>query len=111
MPSGMRDSMTHIDNRWDSVQFVRTLGFKVSADHPDIDPAHEVGMLENLLRNLADQDDAKELGADFLAKTEASRAAAADLEAKIRAGDVASCEASYKALKDSCAACHKTYRD
>ena len=86
VPSGMRDSMTHIDDRWDSVQFVKKLGYKPNPDHPDIDPAHEVGMLENLLRNLADQADAKALGPEFLAMTEASRAAAERLEQDVRAG-------------------------
>ena len=111
VPSGMRDSMTHIDDRWDSVQFVKKLGYKASPDHPDIDPAHEVGMLENLLRNLADQADAKALGPEFLAMTEASRAAAERLEKDIRGGDATAAEASFKALKDSCSKCHKKYRD
>jgi uncharacterized protein (TIGR01244 family) len=111
VPSGMRDSMTHIDDRWDSIQFVKKLGYKPSADHPDIDPAHEVGMLENLLRNLAEQPDAKALGPEFVAMAEASRAAAANLEAKVRAGDPVAAEDAFKALKDSCSKCHKKYRD
>lgn len=111
IPSGMRDSMTHIDDRWDSIQFVKKLGYKPSAEHPDIDPAHEVGMLENLLRNFAEMPDSQALGPEFIAMAEASRAAAAKLEATIRAGDPVASEAAFKALKDSCSQCHKKHRD
>lgn len=111
VPEGIVGLMAHVDERWDYVVASRAAAWGVPARYPDIDPAHEVGMIENSLRELLDL----ELGAaarePYLEHARAAQASSAELERALRAGESGAAEAAFLQLKASCKDCHTLYRN
>jgi len=109
-PTGLRDAMVHVDHRWDFLKAARASGWGVPSQYPDIDPAHEAGMVENALRDLLREEEGGRRRPAFLRFLEDARAAASDLEQALRDGgpDPAS---AFDRLKQACDACHAEYRN
>lgn len=113
-PEDLVGLMIEVDTRFLHLADVRDAGWGVPPDSPDIDPAHEALMLREGLREGARLDEARALGARFVALMRESEAAAAALEAVLRddgARDAAAKQAAYDALGETCETCHAAYRN
>lgn len=112
VPKGTRGAMAFIDRRWDSINASKAAKWGVPASMPDIDPAHEIGMVENSLRDLLVREEKQsEPDARYIALFKDSLAAVTELESAVVAKDVAKADAAHAKLKSSCDACHAEYRN
>jgi protein tyrosine phosphatase (PTP) superfamily phosphohydrolase (DUF442 family) len=110
-PDGIKGVMTHIDHRWDLVAAAREAGWRAPARHPDIDPEHEVGMIENALRELAAMDEDLAAGEEFQRFVAEALKASQVLEAALDGSAWGEAGAAYERLQQSCEACHAAYRN
>ena len=108
---GIQDAMTHIDHRWDFIVASMKASWAVPSRYPDIDPAHEVGMVENALRDLIEMEKRDQNRQRFLEYLEEGRAHASALEQALRKPDPAQANEAYRALKQNCTDCHVEYRN
>ena len=112
-------TMSTIDVHWDHLKIIQKAGWSVTAEHPDIDPIHEVLMLSEQFRELLRQDmendySEEELSelADFRNYLNDSVKQSAELESGLRQGaTIEYLETQYQALKQSCVSCHEIYRN
>jgi protein tyrosine phosphatase (PTP) superfamily phosphohydrolase (DUF442 family) len=112
VPSGTRGVMSFVDRRWDAINASKAAAWSVPASMPDIDPAHEVVMVENSFRDLIQREERKKApDARYLALLGDARSASEDLESALRALDAAKAETAYAQLKAACDACHTEYRN
>ena len=110
-PTGVRESMVHVDEHYDYLKASQKAKWKVSPEYPDISPPHEAGMMAEALRELGRLPEAQKLGADFVALAKASEEAAVALKAALDAGALDRAEKAWGPFKQSCENCHKTYRN
>jgi cytochrome c556 len=97
---------------------IRDAGFKPSANHPDVDPAHEALQLAEHFREVLRLPEARMRGQNFMRTTEAFERVASALESSLRqlgqgpkAGAHDKAEAAFTAVGQGCATCHARYRD
>ncbi|MDF1844495.1 MAG: hypothetical protein P1U77_24015 [Rubripirellula sp.] len=108
----MAKSMVEIEGAFSHLSQLRSSGWKVLAEDPDLDPAHEALILKEhfteLIRSSRDQRSTR-----FLALLEASRDSAAKLEAGLRRTprSLAECRDALAAISSDCRQCHREYRD
>lgn len=108
----MAKSMVEIERAFSHLSQLRSTGWKVPAEDPDLDPTHEALILKEhfteLIRSCRDQRSAR-----FLALLEASRDSAAKLEAGLRRTprSLAECRDALAAISSDCRQCHREYRD
>ncbi|BCM88546.1 hypothetical protein IAD21_00379 [Abditibacteriota bacterium] len=110
-PSSLAAAMVHIDNRFDGLKTLKENVFKATAEHPDIDPAHEALLLREAFTELNRSEDTARRGADFAAKMQAAQDASQKLEDALTAGNVDAANTAFDATKATCGSCHKMYRD
>jgi protein tyrosine phosphatase (PTP) superfamily phosphohydrolase (DUF442 family) len=109
--------MAGVDQRWDALKLARQAGWRVPADHPDIDPPHEALQLLEQYREAARLPQMKERPEEFRRWLADAEAQAGQLEQVLRGGkgqqpvDAAAAERSFQELKASCTRCHARYRD
>lgn len=108
---GMPEKMAVIDRAWDRVKLARDNAWSAPADHPDLAPANDLGLIHDLLRSLHADPEAQQLGPDHLSKLDRAMASAQAAEDAVRANDNARADAAFADLGASCKDCHATYRD
>jgi protein tyrosine phosphatase (PTP) superfamily phosphohydrolase (DUF442 family) len=105
--------MVQVDGRFDNMKLIKKAGYRRLSDHPDLDPAPEALLLDELFKELLRSPITDKRTADFRLKlTEAEAASEAfytDLNTP--SPDVKKSEAAFQRLNDACAACHKAYRN
>jgi protein tyrosine phosphatase (PTP) superfamily phosphohydrolase (DUF442 family) len=109
-PEGLVDAMVHMDERFGFLKDSKAAGWAPPPKSPDVDPAHEAGMLENTLRSLLEEEERGRRREDFLRFLRESRQAASDLEHALRDGRGDPAEA-WGRLEQACDACHREYRN
>lgn len=110
--SGLVDSMVEIDRSWARIRLVRAAGWSAPADHPDLVPAAEAGMLADHFRVLAEDPETVAEGSEFAATMWVAADRAAALEASLAGPpDAAVSERVYLAVAASCTDCHKGWRN
>lgn len=109
----LREAMIAVDNHWDALKAVRKAKWAPTAEHADIDPAHEATILAEAFRELGRQPEIAAKPDDFKAWLKASEDAAWALSKALTKGavDTKAADAQFTALADDCTACHKAYRD
>lgn len=109
----LREAMVAVDNHWDALKLVKKAGWAATAEHADIDPAHEATILAEAFRELARQPAIAEKPDDFRTWLKSSEDAAWALSKALTKGavDTNAADAQFKVLADDCAACHKAHRD
>jgi protein tyrosine phosphatase (PTP) superfamily phosphohydrolase (DUF442 family) len=107
----MAQAMVNIDNRWEHLRDAKTIGWKVSEKHPDIEPAHEALLLEEAYHELNRSPQIRTYPADFIRMMNEAEKAASDLQKALRAKDDKAAVIAFDAVKNSCSDCHKLYRD
>ncbi len=106
------ESMVYVDEHWDHVKAIQKAGWKSPADHPDLDPPHEVLMVQERLHEGARLDSAGNRPAGFytlLGKSDEALKALAEILGKRPIDTTA--DAAFNDVAQNCAACHKAYRD
>ena|GEM_PF-305402 len=116
--SGLVDAMVDIDHRWDHLKAVRTAGYQVPREHPDIKPANEAVILWEHYREAQRLADGAHHGAQFIERLKAAEIEAKEAERLLRlfAADPkreirAQLDETFDAMAKTCSACHKTHRD
>lgn len=107
--SGMVSSMVAIDHAFDRLDRIRSAGWRTPANHPDLVPAAEAGMLADLLRSVRDDPESREHPAEFHAILDAAARWARAMEDAIVAGSDPG--PAFQALDASCRDCHGRFRD
>lgn len=108
---GYAGAMSLISRAYDRVNLVAGNGWAVPADHPDLAPAGDLGLIHDLLRSLRDDPDAVTLGASHAELLEKAVNAALDAERTMIRGDPAATDTAFKVLAASCKDCHARFRD
>lgn len=107
------EAMVMIDLRWEHLKAIADSGFRVPADHPDLEPVNEANLLAEHYRELARLGESKGRGDAFLALLRDAEQNALALRDTLRPPTVDR-DAATAALKDSandCKACHSRFRD
>lgn len=109
---GVVAAMVEIDLAYEHLGEIRTAGWKVPPDHPDLVPASEAGRLADNLRFSGEDPRVKGWGADYMKRLADSIASASALESAIISGaSKEDLEPIWKKVAASCKDCHSVYRD
>lgn len=116
--SPLADTMLEIDGRFDNLKFIRKASYEAPTAHPDLVPAHEALLLEELFKEMNRSAEIKKRDKDFRSKlNDAQKAAselrlAMELKPKILSdGDKTRLSVAYDRVTSSCATCHKAHRN
>lgn len=110
--SPLADVMIEVDGRVDNLKLIKKAGYKTPSTHPDLDPAEEAVLLDELFRELLRSPAIEKRPADFKLKlTNAERAAAAFHQSITDSIAVSARDSAFQNLNDACTACHKIYRN
>ncbi len=104
-------AMVDLDLRAEGLKAVRAAGWKKNPEHPDIEPAHEALLAEEILTEIGRTEEAASYPAAFRTHLEANLGAARRLKEALSAGDTPGVEAAWKGFGQSCTACHREFRD
>lgn len=113
----LADAMVHIDQRWEHLKAIRAAGWTSPTDHPDLDPAHEALLLQELFRELARpgprNESVKNHPAPFHRMLHESETAAATLQTALATIPVNrdQAAAAFDAIAKTCKSCHQSHRD
>jgi protein tyrosine phosphatase (PTP) superfamily phosphohydrolase (DUF442 family) len=107
------EAMAVVDRRFDNLKLVQQAGWKPSAEHPDVAPAHEALQVMELFVEMGRQDRVMNAPEDFRAWFTQCETAAKNLEASLSADtpDLELAERSFRDLSQSCSQCHQVYRN
>jgi protein tyrosine phosphatase (PTP) superfamily phosphohydrolase (DUF442 family) len=114
--SDLAQFMVRIDARWDNLKRIKAANWKASADHPDIDPAHEALQLAELLHESGRLSVARQDLGLHRWLTESEEKASELQKALERKGqekrlDREHAGKAFEKLGAACAKCHAKYRD
>ena len=109
----LAESMVGLDESFERLLRCAKTGWTKPAEHPDLDPAHEVLKTREILVEILRSEDCRTRPEDFRQWMEGARAAAERLEALLRAPTISRepTDQALAALKKTCADCHKPYRN
>ncbi len=102
-----------IDRHWEKVKAIKAAGCKTPADHPDLDPPHEVLLVREHLTESGRLEIADDKPEYFRVMLTQSQTDARQLKTILSAQpvDTAAANAAFTAVGQSCISCHKAYRD
>jgi protein tyrosine phosphatase (PTP) superfamily phosphohydrolase (DUF442 family) len=111
--SPLAEVMIQIDERFDHLKLIKKAGYKKPESHPDLDPAHEALLLNELFKELQRSPETSRHAQDFQAKLKEAEAAsgAFHLSLGVPAAAQDKVDAAFQRLGNTCAACHKTQRN
>ena len=111
-PAGLTAGMVSVDRAYENLGLIRSAGWRVPADHPDLVPASEAGQLADHLRFSGEDPKAKAWGTRFEEMLAKSIGEATALEEGLTAGRGSQeMERLWKPVVASCKECHAVYRD
>lgn len=111
--SPLADTMIEIDGRFDNLKLIKNADYHTPVTSPDLVPAQESLLLNELFRELLRSNAVTNHSPDFYAKLNEAVSASGALHSSIQASplDVTKADASFQRITDACAACHKQYRN
>jgi protein tyrosine phosphatase (PTP) superfamily phosphohydrolase (DUF442 family) len=116
--SALADAMVEIDGRLDNLKLIQKASYEQPPTHPDLVPAHEALLLEELFKELNRSPEIKKRDQDFLRKLNDAETAVDQLriamESKPKAlsdADKAKLSVAFDSVTSSCSACHKAHRN
>ncbi|HAB16041.1 MAG TPA: hypothetical protein DCE44_06295, partial [Verrucomicrobiales bacterium] len=111
--SPLVDAMVEIDLRFDHLKLIKEAGYRQPPAHPDLSPAHEALLLQELFKELLRSTDTAARKQDYQDHLVKAEKAALDLH-RILNSPVPSkdkADAAFQSLSSSCGSCHKAYRN
>ncbi|MDB6025053.1 MAG: hypothetical protein JWM68_1276 [Verrucomicrobiales bacterium] len=111
--SPLVDAMVAIDEKFDNLKLIKKAGYQTPASHPDLVPAHEALLLEELFKELLRSPASVGHGPDFQKQLATAGTAANDLHVALAGQPIAveKADACLQNMSNSCTACHKTHRN
>ena len=111
--SPLADTMVQIDERFDHVKLIKKAGYIRPADQPDLQPANETLLLDELFKELLRSPEISNRPTDFKSKLEEAQAAADEFHQSVvsELPNFKKMDAAFQRISDACAACHKAYRN
>lgn len=111
--SHLADVMVEIDEYMEHLKMIKKAGYKAPAANPDLDPAHEALMLQELLKELLRHPVTDERGKDFRSKLMESEQAMTAFHQRLKNPpiDVMAADKDFKRVTESCTVCHKAHRN
>ncbi len=110
--SPLADVMIQVDGRLDNLKLIKKAGYKTPSDHPDINPAEEALLLDELFKELQRSPVVEKRPVQFKTKLSDAEHAAEALHESLARGDLGSVpEAAFQRMNDACTACHTIYRN
>jgi protein tyrosine phosphatase (PTP) superfamily phosphohydrolase (DUF442 family) len=109
--SGMVATMSEIDLVFDLVKQAEKAGWKAPKDHPDLFAPKETARLAVLFANLQNDQDSKQLPADYQSQLQHAIDTTRELDRAVQANDLKQASQLFEVMGKSCKDCHKTYRD
>jgi hypothetical protein len=110
--------MVEIDESWEHLKTIRTAGYVVPPEHPDLVPANETVILWELYSESPRMPEVADHGQDMIdlfAKAESEGKQAEELLRKFAGNPAAATKAGldqvFDAMAASCSACHKRFRN
>jgi protein tyrosine phosphatase (PTP) superfamily phosphohydrolase (DUF442 family) len=109
----LADVMVQIDQTVDRLKLMKQAGYHAPASNPDVDPAHEALLLDELFKELARSPIAEKRDDDFRSKLARAEQAAGEFHTSLSVTPVITLKAdvAFQHLNDACAACHKAHRN
>lgn len=114
----LAETMVEIDGRFDNLKLIKKAGYQTPATHPDLSPANEAVLLDELFKELIRSPECRKHGADFRTKLLTAEKSAEELKATLESlpeqpgdADEMKLSAAYKKMAGSCTACHKAHRN
>ncbi len=109
---GFVAGMALIDRAWDHLKLCKDAAWTTPADHPDLVPGAEAGMVADTLRRLNQTHEVLHQPEDFIAWMRQAQSSASELERLIVAGAPRTdTDAAFTTLAATCKACHVKYRN
>jgi protein tyrosine phosphatase (PTP) superfamily phosphohydrolase (DUF442 family) len=105
----LADIMIEVDGRIDNLKLIKMAGYKTPPNHPDLDPAQEALLLDELFKELLRSPAVSKRPADFKSKLANAESAAASFRISLAEGRPT--EIAFQKVNDACVACHKNYRN
>lgn len=111
-PTSLVDTMVSLDEHLSWLKRSQKAGWLSPPGHPDISPAHEAGILWELVRELPRSSDLSKEGQDFQQKLAESEKTASAFHSLFSAGARTNeLDAAFARASQSCANCHRVYRN
>jgi protein tyrosine phosphatase (PTP) superfamily phosphohydrolase (DUF442 family) len=107
------ETMVQIDKHWEHLKQTQKAGWRSPADHPDLDPAHEVLQVQEHLHESDRLESSSGRTEQFRKLLAASEASTKSLHAilSVPAVDKNAADSAFRFANESCTSCHKAYRD
>lgn len=110
--SRLADLMIQVDGRLDNLKLIKKTGYKTPSSHPDLEPALEALLLDELFKELLRSPTVESRPIDFKSKlADAERAATVFHQSIVNGTAVDVTDTAFQHLNDSCMACHRAYRN
>jgi protein tyrosine phosphatase (PTP) superfamily phosphohydrolase (DUF442 family) len=116
--SPLADTMVEIDGRFDNLKLIKKAGYEPPMTHPDLIPAHEALLLEELFKELNRSAEIKKRDKDFRGKLDDAEHAVSELRSAIESkpnllheADKMKLSVAFDKVTSSCATCHKAHRN
>ncbi|MEO6435671.1 MAG: hypothetical protein ABIP55_07900 [Tepidisphaeraceae bacterium] len=109
----LADSMVKLDGHFDNVKAIRKSGWRSPANHPDVDPAHELLQVQEHFHEAGRLGSTAARPANFRTMLRAGETAARSLGQILSAApvDPPAADKAFNQLAQSCTSCHTAYRD
>lgn len=115
----MAEAMVQMSHAYDHMKLIAAANWNSPDDHPDLDPAHEALLLQELFTELLRTEEVRHKPADFQKWLESSEAAAAELHTILAGHEQNGAEPWNPEVSQSllsqiaadCKSCHSKYRD
>jgi protein tyrosine phosphatase (PTP) superfamily phosphohydrolase (DUF442 family) len=111
--SPLADTMIQVDEHFDRIKLIKQAGYQAPASHPDLDPAHEALLLNELFKELLRSTATEKMGEDFKTQFTAAEQATAALRDTLKHSPIVSADAdaAFKRVTLACALCHAAHRN
>lgn len=111
--SPVADVMIRIDEGFDHLKLIKKAGYRTPPANPDLDPAHEALLLDELFKELLRLPTGAKQNEDFTVKMAVAEKATAALHFTLNTSPVngSTADAAFQRVADACAGCHKAHRN
>ena len=112
MVSDFEGAMAKMDRAWDEAKLIQKAGWKVSAEHPDLDPQRTALILSQTFEDLNATTPRRYLNKElFQEQMKVALSASSALSKALAGNNVSDADAAFEKVRKSCKGCHLEYRD